>query len=371
MSDTSPRWENPPPGRNKNIDDDRFSTFDFDGRSAPRESKPKQGLHIKLQAIRGITKKNLLREAFVFQCPPLEEFGVEYGFTHADYETVSSGQYSRPGGVLLRTLAFDTLFVDYATWALRQDAPPIEDMTEELVELVESGSPFLFTAAHRFPPGGTTAGWGLTLAGPEVQMPATLRSLRVVERAGEGDARYANMTFTEYRDPVVSRAGMKRERGGGRAWPATVVFDSRGRAYDRVNGVENLIGPQNNGLGKPATLDHISRHYGVGKDGQRLVPVQRIMDVNNIPNWGPTTPLLQWKEGKWIGLPRFVAALKRWRRKNPFGLNTGAIVLADASPREIRQSTRDVSPFLDIKLTIPPPNSVDPLRIGDPFTVLR
>src|SRR5687768_16110445 len=194
-----------------------------------------EGLLVSLAGIEGMTDKGLLASPFYFQCPPLEEFVVEYAHGHTDYDTVGAGEFSRKGGVKLRTTSFDTLFVDWATWTVTSDFPPIESITDELIELTESGSPFLLTVARVATIGGFD-GWDLSQAGPELQMPATLRSLRVSEKAGEGDARYLNVSFVEYRDPVVAalRRGKKR-RSGGRTFPQTVMMTKTGGGMTATN----------------------------------------------------------------------------------------------------------------------------------------
>lgn len=266
---------------------------------------------------------------------------VEYSHAHSDYETVTDGQYSRPGGVQLRTVSFDTLFVDWGAYTINyredEEPPEVEWLTSRLVGLVESGSPFLLTAAHAFPSGGFQ-NWDLTEAGPEVQMPATLRTVRVAEKAGEGDARYVNVAFTEYRDPVVPRKGKGRKGGagspGGRAWPATVLLKVGGSAFDAAT--RGAVGPE----GKPATWTRLAQHYygpGASKELARY-----LAEENGMGNWGLNTPLIE--------RPEFVASIQRWRRKK--GDKKG--------------------PYLDLKLRVPPPPSaVDPTRPGDPYSTVR
>lgn len=237
-----------------------------------------EGLRVHLSKIPGITEGGLLAEPFVFQCPPLDEFTVDYAFSHQDYDTATAGQFSRPGGLQLRQTTFDTLFVDWGGFTVTNDFPPIEELTADLIELCESGSPFLLTIAHQLPPGGFT-NWALTLAGPELQMYATLRTLRVIERAGEGDARYANVAFVEYRDPVTAtfRAG-KKVRVGGRTFPRGVTIGPDGRGVTDKGFL----------LADVVTLASLARSfYGFASGGALIAK------ANGLTDWGFNTPLIQ------------------------------------------------------------------------------
>jgi hypothetical protein len=190
----------------------------------------KEGLQVQLSRIPGITPKNLLERPYFFQCPPLSEVSYEYGYDHNDYQTVREGTFSRKSGRRLRAVTFATLVVDWGLFTLRSadEDMTIEEHTEALQELSESGDAFMLTMSHRFSGWsiGPNGRWSLTMAGPEAEFPVTLRSLRVTEREGEGDARYLDVSFTEYRDPVVGgkHKGKKKkrpERKGSLEFPVT------------------------------------------------------------------------------------------------------------------------------------------------------
>lgn len=237
------------------------------------------GLRVHLSSVPGITEGGLLTTPFVFQCPPMDEFSVDYSFSHADYDTATAGQFSRPGGLQLRTTSFDTLFVDFASFAITEDFPPIEDMTADLIELCETGSPFLLTVAHQLPPGGFS-NWGLTLAGPELQMYATLRTVRVTERAGEGDARYSNVSFVEYRDPVVAtfRLGKQVKRPGGKTFPRGVTMGPDGKGVtDKGFLLQDVL-----------TLSSLARSFYGKAEGAKWIAA-----ANGLTDWGSNTPLIQ------------------------------------------------------------------------------
>ena len=263
-----------------------------------------EGLRVQLQAIKGITDKGLLKRPFFFQCPPLEEFSIEYAHSHTDYETVSAGQFSRRGGLLLRQTSFDTLFVDQGSFTVTPGGDEvdakIEVLIDELVEVVESGSPFLLTVAHQFPP-LFFENWDLTEAGPELQMPATMRTLRVSEKAGEGDARYASMSFTEYRDPVVGRNLAGKRRGGGTELPLTGSIVSGG-FFTYADGTQLKQvkgGPRSAG---PVALVTLSKKfYGTPN------LARHIGGENGLGSWGVETPINQhpkYKKGGKLKIPR-------------------------------------------------------------------
>lgn len=289
------------------------------------------GLGVQLNALQGVTDKDVLYSPLVFQCPPLEEFVVEYAHSHGDYDTISDGQYSRKGGVQLRQCSFDTLFVDYALFAMT--SVNIESITEQLVEVCESGSPFLLTVAHALPPTGFTKA-ALTTIQPELQMGATLRTLRVTEKAGEGDARYVNVSFTEYRDPVVTAAG-KTARSGGKTFPSEVLIGKTGAGYDLTTRAV-IASPT-----ARVTLDRIARHYYGKPEMAKLVAV-----ANGLENWGYTSPLTPDPITGRGGHPRFQESFRRYNRKSPSRIGI----------------------YLDTKLSVPSPKGVSSIREGDePF----
>lgn len=225
----------------------------------------REGLRIKLQRIAGITDDGVLDQPYYFQLPPKDEFSTEHSFTHNVYETLKAGQHSRRGGVELRRSSWNSLVVDSGIDARGMPtpgfvilaAPPnVEDLTAELIDLCESGSPFLYTAAHALPP-GAIRNWSRTLAGPEAQWSAVLTRVRISQVAGEGDARYFDLDFVEYKDPVVGRAKLGRKKGGGGGsgnikFPAHATVRADGFAYDAAG---KRIGSG------PATLSLLARHY--------------------------------------------------------------------------------------------------------------
>lgn len=248
----------------------------------------REGLRVRIQPVPGITDGKLMHgDGFFFQCPPLEEFTVEYAGAHSDYDTAASGQFSRPGGKQLRIASFDTLFVDFATWTVITRPIEIEDLTRKLVKICESCTPFLLTVAHSLPPHGYDT-WGQTLAGPELQMLATLRTLKVSEKAGEGDARYVNVSFTEYREPFAEEdaKGKPRHKHYKHHWPKTVLLFHDGTGRDKVTN-ERIGEPPLN----PITLERLAKHYYHHPNLWRHIADYK---KNHIKNWGANDQLLDY-----------------------------------------------------------------------------
>lgn len=118
-----------------------------------------------------------------FQCAPLEEFAVETAYEHADYLTVSSGEYSRPHGAKLKTLSFETLVTpDKETWL---GTGVGTEIVKQLQDACASGEHYELKAIER--------------AEVLANFQATLRSVRVTTKAGEPGTRYLSVAFVEYR----------------------------------------------------------------------------------------------------------------------------------------------------------------------------
>jgi hypothetical protein len=227
------------------------------------------GLLVALYAIPGLTKKaSVPTRGLLLQCPPLEEFSVEYAYSYSDYDTIRKGQFSRAGGQQLRTVTFDTIVVDPET------------QVRLLRDLLESGSPVQFTAFHVAGSASIGKAQGLSEMAPgvELMMPATLRSLRSTERAGEVDARYVTLGFTEYRDPALQ----SKARAGSRSFPQNVRLEGSGKA---------TVGGQKVG-GGAVTLSKLARQFYGDPSLWKL-----IRNANHLSNVSANDPLV--KHGKY------------------------------------------------------------------------
>lgn len=189
------------------------------------------GLRVRLTRIDGLTKKGLLNRPYYFQCPPLEEFVVQWAHEFNDYMTVAQGEYSRRSGRKLRIVQFDTLAVDTLpvdsisrpispSFVVEQKVADKEDYRVGLRDVLLTGTPVHLHVAQQL--------------GSDVllDMPATLRTLNVTMKGAEIDAFYFTCEFHEYRDPIVKRNA--KSRTGGRKWPQTITLLSDG-SYRGLN----------------------------------------------------------------------------------------------------------------------------------------
>jgi hypothetical protein len=220
------------------------------------------GLKVTISAIgNGLTVNKrgraLLPHPFVFQCPPLEEFQIAHVFNMGTYDTIDDDQFLRRGSRQLDTWSFDTLamylgvgphghyqpdWVPYPTHERhsRQYHRP-EWYKDQLVDLHNAGSPFVFKAAFKQ---STTIRRAY----------AVLTGFNEVYKHGEGDAIYfSGVSFTEWRDP----RGSKPTRGSLKL-PAHVRFRLVGGQYIAYDARTNRTIPH----AKPASsLADLARHY--------------------------------------------------------------------------------------------------------------
>jgi hypothetical protein len=283
-------------------------------------------LSVKLDKIDGLTLRNTLPKPFYFQFSPLEEFGWDVTHGWQDYETISGGQFTREGGRELRTLSLNTMVLDYdppwanpiitpAAPALRQaqgDGGPTignnsysmrvdEDgevvtplsVAQELQRIVQRGTPIQLTIENP------------TLEmEPELDMAVTLRSLSIREKGGEPDARYFDMSFTEYRSPSIRRKGYGRAR---HKLPATVVVKESGICFEIIRQGKRIPEKNRHKIGtqaQPATLRKLSKHfYGNQKNWRKIAK------ANGVKNFGPDD-----------GLDKLFERTRKKRKKQPLKL---------------------------------------------------
>lgn len=200
--------------------------------------------------------------SFVFQAGPLEELGYESTFDHTDYMTVNAGEFSRPLGRKLRTITFDTLVTEgNPSWAAYSrpegwregiDNLPrapranretsVEAHVRRLREMCDDGRPFLLviTPPGVFPLNGTAVNTLIT-------MNATIRSLRVTEKAGEPETKYLSLQCTEYRVPVLTSGSNAGSRPGSKAAKHTLTmqYDPKKKKWTIV-----VVSPRNSPAAK-------------------------------------------------------------------------------------------------------------------------
>lgn len=187
-----------------------------------------EGLHVMLRRIEGVTRAGVLPQPYLFQVPPLEEFEWLGGFNFDDYVTEDGPRSGRQKRVL-KTLTFQSMYVaDQASYTLiRKDGwvPDPTRMAKQLEKLSDMGEPVRLTAF--VPDGGTV---------PEIDWPATIRSLSVKIVSGETDTRYFTVGFSEYRlPPGTTLQGRGTVPKLGRAGlPATVRLSTLRQGQDTL-----------------------------------------------------------------------------------------------------------------------------------------
>jgi hypothetical protein len=250
--------------------------IDYSRKAAAPVTDP--GLHIILRRTKH-TKKGVLRNPMLFQIAPINDFGWDVTYAHNDYETINKGQYSRPAGRQLRTIQISTLAMDWsAPWAVvpksRNEHWYWDDdfygsaggpwrVAKRLDHLCSQGTPMWLVVKNP-----------KYYKKPDVKMRVTLRAAQLREKAGEPDARYFDLSFTEWRNPAeVKTKKYGKKLDDKHDLPATVQIGKDGRAQEQYvdhqrtvkskakaskkHPVRHVIG----GDGKPATLRMLSKHY--------------------------------------------------------------------------------------------------------------
>lgn len=243
------------------------------GTAASYSARP--GLRIRLARIKGISKGPALAAPYYFQCPPLDSFQHDHGFDHSRYTTIE-GEFSRRGGRRLIAANFRTIVVEWGAF-VTEFGFDVQDLANSLVDISEEGYPFDLLAWHNYN------------KLPELHMPATLDSVSVVEQAGEVDARYLDLAFTEWRDPVVRRKSLGKPRTPARKeFPFTVQLKKDGSWTWPTTAPGRSLSLKDLAANKALTLERIAR-WAYGKPSY----AKYVAKANNIKDWGYDTALIK------------------------------------------------------------------------------
>ncbi len=149
--------------------------------------------------------RNSIKTEYLFQCAPLEEFAYESSYDFTNYVAISGGEFDRSYGRKLRTLSFDTLLTDDggASWATAMDAGSNE-LVASLLAIAEQGQVFQMRVASLPSPSGESVSVTQFEAATRLLMSATVRSVRVAEKAGEPGTKYLSVQCVEHRQPVLT-----------------------------------------------------------------------------------------------------------------------------------------------------------------------
>lgn len=270
-----------------------------------------EGLRIQLSKIRGVTTGDaakVLARPYRFQCPPLDSFEIPYDTSFPSYTNYKGTEFLGKGADQLQTITFRTLIVEYGRFVVEahwdRDRP--DRITDELVtELVNrlkrvrrAKVPFRLLATHSY---SKTS---------ELDISAVLESFRITEVAGEADTRYLDLSFRQWRDPVVQQRGRGEQA---KTWPKYLILDKDKRVW----ALEGIVMPgrtASNLDGNDWTFAMLSKYaYG------RPTLASHIMAAQSPPirGWGAHSKIMshkRYRKGGKIKIPAPPPAMK---------LNTG------------------------------------------------
>lgn len=248
--------------------------------SAPKLARG-EGVRVRLTRIRGVTAPGVAEEPIWFPAGALNEFVVDEDSNISEYDTVGHGQFAapapgRPGRKRrLRVCDIETaaFFGDNAILTARGIDP--QALRDELEAVIRSETAVRLLVTLRLP---RERGRSIR---PEVDMPATVRSIRRTLKHGEALTRYWTVRFVEDRDPTLGR----RRYGGD---PPGVQSNRGGSSVKhRLDGND--------------TLESLAKRYFKDKSAWRA-----LANAIGMKSWGARTPLVQnarWKVDQPITIP--------------------------------------------------------------------
>lgn len=215
---------------------------------ALRDGHRDNGLHMSLRAIPGTTKGDaakILDVPWYFQCAPIDQFAVPKTRAFTQYQNFEGTTYITRTGKGLQQLIFRTVIVESAEFAIYQRWD-LETMKKDLSRLVDAGYPMRLIATHPYNDE------------PEYSGNVVIESFTSTEQAGEPDARYLDLTFTQWRTPVLERD----QKGHKKTFPFVLDMNKNGHYKVLYKGHEkkSLF----NAHGKSLTFATIAK-YAYGK----------------------------------------------------------------------------------------------------------
>lgn len=252
------------------------------------------GVKVMLDPLEGVASELVGAGRFEFQCGPLEDLTVDYGYEHTNYTTLGAGEMSRPYGRKLRTVSFETLFVpEEYSWVNTDIANhSVSELTTRLRNICENGDPFYLQIAST--PTTTRVDDGVSIA-----MAATLRSVKFSQKAGEPDTVYASVSFSEYLDwdgatltQTVSGGLAGNKKGGAPKTPllpATVRarYSTRHKKWE-IRITDSKKHSVTKKLREPLTLGSVSKDFYGKHAGHHW---KDIRTKSGLGRWGVNTSL--------------------------------------------------------------------------------
>lgn len=162
----------------------------------PRSKYGRRGIYVEMHPIKGLTPAGVFPKGkpFAFQCPPMDTFGEDGSHAFTDYNVLSKTQHSQAVGKQLRTVQFQTIFLDWEPiWAVARDGSgtyPAQQSVKDLCAIRDHGKPF-HLRAHQ----------SNFQDKYDVDYAATLRS--VSWNMQEPDCYYVTVQFSEFSSPDI------------------------------------------------------------------------------------------------------------------------------------------------------------------------
>lgn len=234
------------------------------------------GLRVRIDGIPGVTRGDAakaLRAPYLFQCPPTEQLDIARTFsfnrrtTHKGKTRVVRGG-PQPISFQMSTLAIEPGCAGFAV----TDEHDVDEIVRRLERIHDAGWPFHLHVAH---PYNRIA---------EISMHAVLEGVTKTIKAGEDDARYLSMQFSEWeRDSVAVRTGK-------RPFPYSITLRKDGTYFvadDPERGTPRQIF---NTKDEPLTLRVIAKYaYGKPSFAQHVAKAQS----PPLKNWGSNEHLIK------------------------------------------------------------------------------
>lgn len=277
-----------------------------------------EGLRVQLSKIKGLTTGDaakVLRRPYRFQCPPMDQFSIPLSTTYSSYTNYKGTQYLGRGTDDLIVLTYRTVVVEYGQFVVEAHWDPdrpdritgdlVTELVNRLKRLRKAKVPFRLLATHAY---GERA---------EIDIQAVLEGIVITEQAGEQDARYLDLTFHQWRDPVVSERS--RTRGTAREWPKYLELSKDKRTWS----LTGIVLPGSVGLNIDAndwTFAMLAKYaYGKPSLASHIAAAQspsihiRAAGAPGGSGWGAHSPIMQhirYRKGGKIKIPAPPPAIK-------------------------------------------------------------
>jgi hypothetical protein len=227
---------------------------------------PREGLHARFRAIRGLTPRAVLRAPLILPVVIGDEFTVEEEALWEEFDTVGAGRFAQAAAgdhaAALHTVSPEAMSMTWDPGFLVNPDVTMEHVKKELQRILRRRAIFDLLVLNK--PKGEFA---------EFAGYATLRRLSISLKRGEADARYLSMDLSSHRQI----SAVERSHGSASNLPTTTTITD------------------------DTTLRNLADHYYGNGSEWRLIAA-----VNGISSWGSEDPLVKmgrYKVGDRIKIP--------------------------------------------------------------------